>query len=111
MSTTTNSVSLFISLSALSCEINKSSYSFDCTILSYNPSTAKVGPFKIICAFLPIRVAALYTPNAAPKESISIFLCPITYTLSDSPISSLNAYAFSLTFTLALFSTSLVFPP
>ena len=53
----------------------------------------------------------LYIPSADPIASISLFVCPMTNTLSDSSINFTNAVETVLALTLVLFSTSSVLPP
>ena len=49
--------------------------------------------------------ATLYMPSAAPKLSISGFLCPMMNILEDWLMSSFNAWAIILDLPLLLFST------
>ena len=61
--------------------------------------------------FLPRFRAMQHTPMAAPTESMSAYLWPMTYTCLASSISSPSALAMTRDFTLVRFSVDLLRPP
>ena len=66
---------------------------------------------RTMCTGAPFLRAMAHTPAAAPMQSRSGYLWPMTNTLEASAISSPRALAMTRLFTLVRFSSSLVRPP
>ena len=65
----------------------------------------------MMCTGVPFFRAMAHTPAAAPMQSRSGYLWPMTNTVEASAISSPRALAMTRLFTLVRFSSSLVRPP
>ena len=111
VSTTTSSAPGWHFRNASPPEIITPAYSGCSAILRIRGWAALFSVSMTIWHFLPRLRAMQHTPMAAPTESMSAYLWPMTYTCLASSISSPSALAMTRDFTFVRFSVDLLRPP